>query len=401
MDGFRALNARLQTLVAARQKRLDRQAMVSTVIAVAVLGGVFALVGGLVARRQAVSTARRRARERRYQEGQRDLGTGLQVAHSEPEAHTFLQRHLEHVVPASAVTVLTRHGAANRLRAGTELPAGSPLRDPLAEAEPGSCLAVRLARRRQGSDDYEGVLRCGICHKSAPLTDCTPLVVGGEVIGSVLVAHEAPLTPDADRAIEDSVGQAAPVLANLRNLAIAESRAATDGLTGLPNRRSFEDQLRRMAAQAGRTMQPLSAVALDIDHFKAINDVHGHARGDEVLAQIGSLMPSVLRVSDFVARVGGEEFVALLPGHEPRRRARDRREAALERRRARGAGARAPGDDQPRRRRAARRRDEGRGSPARGRPDALRCQGTRPQPGGDEPRVRRDRHDGFPAGSRA
>ena len=72
-------------------------------------------------------------------------------------------------------------------------------------------------------------------------------------------------------------------------------------------------QLRRMAAQAGRTMQPLSAVALDIDHFKAINDVHGHARGDEVLAQIGSLMPSVLRVSDFVARVGGEEFVALLP----------------------------------------------------------------------------------------
>ena len=72
----------------------------------------------------------------------------------------------------------------------------------------------------------------------------------------MLVAHEAPLTPDADRAIEDSVGQAAPVLANLRNLAIAESRAATDGLTGLPNRRSFEDQLRgwrrRPAARCSR-----------------------------------------------------------------------------------------------------------------------------------------------------
>ena len=68
-----------------------------------------------------------------------------------------------------------------------------------------------------------------------------------------------------------------------------------------------------MVAHANRTMSPLAAVALDLDHFKQINDVYGHARGDEVLAEVGALLKSLLRDSDFVARVGGEEFMLLLP----------------------------------------------------------------------------------------
>jgi GGDEF domain-containing protein len=68
--------------------------------------------------------------------------------------------------------------------------------------------------------------------------------------------------------ISGAVNQAAPVLANLRNLAIAEHRAATDGLTGLPNARSMREALVRMVAQAGRSVQPLGAVALDLDHSR-------------------------------------------------------------------------------------------------------------------------------------
>jgi diguanylate cyclase (GGDEF)-like protein len=107
--------------------------------------------------------------------------------------------------------------------------------------------------------------------------------------------------------------QASPVLANLRNLALSQTRALTDGLTGLPNRRSIDDALKRMAAHAGRTASPLGVVLFDLDHFKQINDLCGHEKGDEVLAAVGVVIAGSLRASDFGGRFGGEEFILLLP----------------------------------------------------------------------------------------
>ena len=115
------------------------------------------------------------------------------------------------------------------------------------------------------------------------------------------------------RRINDSVGQATPTLANLRNLALAEARAATDALTGLPNRRAVQDTLKRMIAQSGRTLAPMAALVLDLDQFKAINDTYGHDRGDAVLCAVSDVLRRALRTSDFVGRNGGEEFIALLP----------------------------------------------------------------------------------------
>jgi diguanylate cyclase (GGDEF)-like protein len=109
------------------------------------------------------------------------------------------------------------------------------------------------------------------------------------------------------------VTQAAPVLANLRNLATAEIRAATDALTGLPNNRAVQDTVKRMVAQAARSVAPLSEALLDLDHFKRINDAYGHGRGDEVLAAVAATLRSSIRDSDFVGRYGGEEFILLLP----------------------------------------------------------------------------------------
>jgi diguanylate cyclase (GGDEF)-like protein len=103
------------------------------------------------------------------------------------------------------------------------------------------------------------------------------------------------------------------VLANLRNLAVAEIRAATDGLTGLPNKRATTDAMNRTFAQATMTKSPLGLLLLDLDHFKQVNDQYGHAAGDQVLASVGAALRRVLRERDFAGRNGGEEFAVLLP----------------------------------------------------------------------------------------
>ena len=82
------------------------------------------------------------------------------------------------------------------------------------------------------------------------------------------------------------------MVANLRNLAVAELRAATDGLTGLANQRTVHETLKRTAAQAGRTASPLALVLFDLDHFKAVNDTYGHGKGDDVLAAVGAVAPA-------------------------------------------------------------------------------------------------------------
>jgi diguanylate cyclase (GGDEF)-like protein len=235
----------------------------------------------------------------------------MQLSETEAEAHELLNRHLERTLDDSRVMVLNRNNSADRLEPATAVDPACPLHDALQGATPRACLAVRFGRVHQGGLEREPLLGCQVCGELSDATTCEPLLVDGQVIGSVLVNHPAG-TAIGPR-VRDSVMQAAPVLANLRNLAIAEIRAATDVLTGLPNNRSVQDTLRRMVAQASRTILPLSAALLDLDHFKHVNDAHGHSRGDEVLTAVGTTLRSSLRESDFVGRYGGEEFLILLP----------------------------------------------------------------------------------------
>jgi len=90
--------------------------------------------------------------------------------------------------------------------------------------------------------------------------------------------------------------------------------AETDPLTGLLNRRAFHPRFEAMVEDAARRHRPISVVMLDLDHFKRINDQHGHHVGDEVLAQLAAILRDASRDGDLVARLGGEEFVLALPG---------------------------------------------------------------------------------------
>lgn len=90
--------------------------------------------------------------------------------------------------------------------------------------------------------------------------------------------------------------------------------ASRDGLTNLSNRQTYENQLPALFAQAAHNRQPISAIMVDIDRFKTINDAHGHLYGDRVIQRVSLLLQQALRSEeDFAARYGGEEFVILLP----------------------------------------------------------------------------------------
>lgn len=92
-----------------------------------------------------------------------------------------------------------------------------------------------------------------------------------------------------------------------------EHAALTDGLTGMQNRRFFDDALREYIAEFRRIGKPVGLMILDLDHFKSINDTHGHDVGDEVLRAVAGCLKGMTRYHDVVARLGGEEFAVVTP----------------------------------------------------------------------------------------
>ncbi|NAZ84891.1 sensor domain-containing diguanylate cyclase [Kineococcus indalonis] len=154
----------------------------------------------------------------------------------------------------------------------------------------------------------------GVAGASALL--CTPLTTRGVVSAVLLVCWDHPLPgPDDDdvRAVLQLADGAAAALEHARVVAELEASAVTDALTGLPNRRGWEEHLARLAAVCERDGEPLTVAVLDLDHFKAYNDAEGHLAGDRLLREVAQLVRGELRAGDVVARWGGEEFTLALP----------------------------------------------------------------------------------------
>jgi diguanylate cyclase (GGDEF)-like protein len=313
MDQFRALNAAYSAQLTERR---DASLALATWLAaglVAALSAALILAGILIWRRGA-------RRENQRLKGQRELNELLQVAASEAESQRLLIRHVEQIVPGAGAAVLNPNNSDDRLEPvlGDNLEQTALRGINTDQLRPRSCMAVRLSRAYERSAGEVSLLECEVCGKLAGDVACEPLLVGGRVIGAVLVAHEKQLGERARARIHESVVQAAPILANQRNLSLAERRAASDVLTGLPNRRAADETIKRMAAHAGRSLSPLGVVLLDLDRFKQINDLHGHEQGDKALATIGQVLAATVRASDFAARYGGEEFLILLPDTDRR-----------------------------------------------------------------------------------
>lgn len=142
-----------------------------------------------------------------------------------------------------------------------------------------------------------------------------PLVRRGELLGVLSLGSAEPTRFTLGMATDflERLRQVLSVcLENTLNFELLRRTSLIDTLTGVNNRRFFEQRLKEEIDRAQRTGEPLACLFLDIDHFKRINDTFGHQSGDLVLAEVASQIRSQLRSQDVLARYGGEEFVALL-----------------------------------------------------------------------------------------
>jgi len=141
-----------------------------------------------------------------------------------------------------------------------------------------------------------------------------PLKAQKRVSGALLLTREREsFTARELRLLRIYCNQAAVVLENAIVHERVENLAATDGLTGLYNRRYFDSAFARELSRCDRSSSSLALLLADIDHFKTFNDTYGHAMGDLVLKKVAGILSGALRKADVLARFGGEEFVILLP----------------------------------------------------------------------------------------
>jgi diguanylate cyclase (GGDEF)-like protein len=142
-----------------------------------------------------------------------------------------------------------------------------------------------------------------------------PLAVEGEIIGCISLNSDQPNAFDAqDLQFLSVIGyQMAATLKHFQRFSSIKNIALYDTLTGLYNRRYFEERLGVETQKSFYSGTPLSLVMVDIDHFKKVNDTFGHTGGDQVLCKTASLLKNSIRKKDMVARYGGEEFMLILP----------------------------------------------------------------------------------------
>ena len=258
-----------------------------------------------------------------------DLTQALETTQSEGEVLAAVGRAFLTIIPDNKAELLLANSSRTQLkRAQINLArgaAGCPVESP------NGCAAMR----RGQSVVYESSRMLNVCPK-LPEHDqgvcsavCTPIMFDGTAFGVLhavgLDGHPpSPIEIERLAVLASETGNRLGILQTTKK---TELQATTDGLTGLKNRRALENT----AHLFGLDGQPFSVAMADLDHFKKLNDTHGHEAGDKALRLFASVLRSSLRPEDVSGRFGGEEFVVLLPGTgiDEATRALDRLQIAL------------------------------------------------------------------------
>ncbi len=300
-------------------------AMVTTVL---IVGGISVTIGfplvlalyeltrkrGLDIALETVVQARLMEAEARRREFESRLGRALEMAEDEIAAFDTIERAARIAIPEASMELLLADNSHAHLARVVRVKSDEQSNPGCTVLSPDQCVAARRAQTLVFSDS-EALDACpllrgrGVDRFSAV---CVPVSIMGRTVG---VVHA---TGEVDHPIDDEAVQSLQVLANLsgnrlamlRIMAETQLQAMTDGLTGLMNRRSFENRARILNSNGIE----YALVMADLDHFKGLNDAHGHETGDRALRVFAETLRESVRTEDLLCRYGGEEFTVLLPG---------------------------------------------------------------------------------------
>jgi len=241
---------------------------------------------------------------------------GVTQCTSEGEIYDLLLHSLRDGFHPRQVIIFKLDRTANVLEAVATL---VPLPQKVAASpvieDPGNCKAVRMKRPFLVSDvTLDPVCPAKFAAPSEGSYYCRPLIAGGNIIGAVrLEGPEDSWTAELEALLESYMSTAAASISNLRALEAMKQLAIVDTLTGLHNRRFLKDYALKQIAMARRRERRLGFITMDIDHFKSFNDKYGHEAGDRILRQFAQTVTRVVRDANLATRLGGEEFLVLLP----------------------------------------------------------------------------------------
>ena len=244
--------------------------------------------------------------ETRQRDFETRLGRALELSESEDETLLVLQNAMSRIAPEGPIQLLL----ADQDRLAQALGIGSDAGLGCQVDSPARCPAMR--RGQALVFDSDALDACPQLQQDSPsgCAACVPINVAGRAAGVLHLHAENPADLPAERIVrmETLARQAGSRLAVLRTLEHNHREASTDPLTGLSNRRSAEQRIDELLRGGGRVVVAMA----DLDHFKRLNDAHGHAMGDRALVRFAGVLRQTLRSTDIIARFGGEEFVIAL-----------------------------------------------------------------------------------------
>jgi diguanylate cyclase (GGDEF)-like protein/PAS domain S-box-containing protein len=244
-----------------------------------------------------------------------ELSGVLQSCQTRDEVFSAVQTYAGYLFPDEAGALYLMNGARDAVVRG---PHWGALSGDVISFHPEDCWALRRGATFPVSRASQGIV-CGhaaCCEAAGGAYVCQPLIAQNNLLGLLYreAGSGAPFAAGTDQLATMLAEQVSLAIANLELRDQLRNQAIRDQLTGLYNRRFLEDALVRETGRAARSGEPVAAAILDVDHFKRINDTHGHEAGDAVLRGLGKILRETTRKTDIVGRFGGEEFLLLLPG---------------------------------------------------------------------------------------